>query len=457
MFKRLLFVNFRIVYGLSQRFRHRFTPAGLLFFGGAVAAGIFGANTRQTLAYQIFSLLAAALVLSMATALRFARRFIVARELPRFGTVGQPVHYELTVANHGSRSEAGLSLVDRIHGAFPSYEEFRNADDPDDRSRNWFDRIVGYPRLLGLMRRRRGASTAPIDLPAIPPHDKVRVDTVLMPLRRGYVRFSGVGLARPDPLGLFRAVQEHPARGTLLVLPRLYRVPKIRLDGRRRYQRGGMSLASTVGDSQEFLSLREYRPGDPMRAIHWRSFARIGKPVVKEFQDEFFVRHGLVLDTFADSVEAECFEEAVSVAASFAVAVPDQDSLLDLMFIGNQAYRFTAGRGLAQSENMLEVLACVQPCRHQPFAMLSRLILGHIREMSGFICVLLAWDTARRELVSALCAAGAPVQVLVVTRPDVKLDPADGPLADQPRRLVSLPVGSIQEIFDHMAAERSAS
>ena len=38
--------------------------------------------------------------------------------------------------------------------------------------------------------------------------------------------------------------------------------------------------------------------GDPLRKIHWRSWARRGKPVVKEYQEEYFSRIALVLDTF---------------------------------------------------------------------------------------------------------------------------------------------------------------
>jgi uncharacterized protein (DUF58 family) len=56
---------------------------------------------------------------------------------------------------------------------------------------------------------------------------------------------------------------------------------------------------------------------------------------VKEFEDEFFVRHALVLDTFTDEPHSEILEEAVSVAASFACTVLTQESLLDLLFVGN--------------------------------------------------------------------------------------------------------------------------
>ena len=48
----------------------------------------------------------------------------------------------------------------------------------------------------------------------------------------------------------------------------------------------------------------------------------------------FSCGHALVLDTFTDEPHSEIFEEAVSVAASFACTVLTQESLLDLLFVG---------------------------------------------------------------------------------------------------------------------------
>ena len=67
-------------------------------------------------------------------------------------------------------------------------------------------------------------------------------------------------------------------------------------------------------------------------------------------------------------------EEAVSVAASFAAGVRAQDSLLDLMVVGPEAYVFTAGRGVGHLERMLEILADVRPCVDRPFSTLHRLV-----------------------------------------------------------------------------------
>lgn len=266
----------------------------------------------------------------------------------------------------------------------------------------------------------------------------------LIPLRRGVLRFNGVTLARPDPLGLFRGFTTVPSSQATLVLPRRYPLPTIALPGTMKYQAGGIALASNVGQSDEFVALREYRHGDPLRHIHWRSWAKFGKPVVREFEDEFFVRHALVLDTFSDHPRTEVFEEAVSVAASFAYSVRTQESLLDLLFVGPQSYCFTAGRGLARSDQMLEILASVQTCRDHLFLELEKLVLNHVNVVSGCICVLIAWDVERQKFVEKLLALAVPVLVLIIVPAGhgKSLDPE--PMRERPDQFHVLEVGKIE-------------
>jgi uncharacterized protein (DUF58 family) len=305
-------------------------------------------------------------------------------------------------------------------------------------------------RPFSLVRRRRTNPFKPAILketavPPIPSQQTVAVSVEIIPLRRGILRFAGLALSRTDPLGLFRATARVAAPQTVLILPKRYLLPPIALPGAMKYQQGGVALASNVGQSDEFVALRDYRRGDPIRHIHWRSWARTGKPIVKEFEDEFFVRHALVLDTFTDRPHTDLFEEAVSVAASFACTVLTQESLLDLLFVGAQAYCFTAGRGLAHADQMLEILASVRPCREQPLATLEELVINHASTVSGCICVLLAWDKARQELVKKLKVMGLPVLILVVTPAgEVKaLEP--GPMRDEPDRFHVLEMGRIEE------------
>ncbi|OGK92017.1 MAG: hypothetical protein A2X51_09375 [Candidatus Rokubacteria bacterium GWC2_70_24] len=412
--RRLLFRAFGLTFLAERWIRRRFTTAGLLALGATAAAAVVGLDTNRTLAYQAFTFLVALLTVAMAASLSFRGRFSVRRLLPHFATAGELLAYRVVIRNETARVQAGLTLMDETADPRPAFEELLRAREPGEERRNWFDRTVGYPRWMWLIGRNQRAWIPEVPLPALSPRGDGEARVEIVPLRRGPLRLMAVTLARSDPLGLFRARVTVSAPQSVLVLPRRYPVPALALPGPRKYQQGGVALAASVGDSEEFVALRDYRPGDPVRRIHWKSWARSGRPVVKEFQDEFFVRHALVLDTFAAPEEGARFEEAVSVAASFACAAPTQDALLDLMFVGAEAYCFTAGRGLAHTDRMLEILACVEPATGLSFRALRDAVMERHASLSGCICVLLGWDDERRDLVGRLGALGVPALVLVI-------------------------------------------
>ena len=261
----------------------------------------------------------------------------------------------------------------------------------------------------------RGAEITTQTLPPIPPGSDIEIKMTLSPTRRGYVYFENMRFACPDPFGLCHAFETIHQPDSILILPKCYPVKKISLSGCRTYQRGGVQLAISVGDAEEFVSLRDYRAGDPLRHIHWKSVAKMGKPLIKEYQDEFFVRHALILDTFTDHPFNTLFETAVSVASSFAAAPRSQDVLLDLMLVGTQAYCFSSGRGLAQTEQLLEILACVSASTDQDFSRLYPLVMEHATSLSGCVCILLNWEQERQNFVQSLNNAGIPLLVIVIS------------------------------------------
>jgi len=425
--------------------RCRFTRAGQLLLVAIVATGVLGIDTERTLAYQAFTLLASLILVAMLSSVFYRPRFRVRRRLPAFATVGDALTYHVVVANQSSTMQRDLVLMENVDAKFPSHTEFRRIRQPAEAEHNWFDRTVGYPRWAWLMRQRRGVDTSEYALASLPAAKETELSVTVMPLRRGYINFSGAIIARPDPFGLFRAFARVVTQDALLVLPRRYAVPNIQLPGSRRYQQGGVALASSVGDAQEFFSLRDYRPGDPLRDIHWRSWARRGEPIVKKYQDEYFVRHALVLDTFIETLEHPVFEDAVSAAASFAYSIQQHDALLDLMFVGTEAYRFTTGRSLSSIDSMMEVLACVQPCLDKSFTELQKLVTHHASQLSGAICILLSWDETRQAFVETLRGMGIPLLVLVVTDEANAEDLDPGPMADQPQHFHALEIGRIEE------------
>jgi uncharacterized protein (DUF58 family) len=365
------------------------------------------------------------------------------------------MRYALVLRQRSARAQTGLAAREALADPRPTAAAFAAAREPHEARRNRFDRAVGYPRWIWLVRRNVRAEAREQPVPALPPAGAVEVTAELTPRRRGYLDLAAVMLSRPDPFGLFKAQRRIPAPQRLLVLPRRYPVPPLTLPGARRFQPGGVSLAGSVGDSEDFVSLRDYRPGDPLRRIHWRSWARTGRPIVKEHQNEFFVRHALVLDTFTGPERLPHLEAAVSVAASFAVAVPTQESLLDLMFVGDRAYTFTAGRGVGHVDRMLEVLACVEACPAQPFAALARAVATREAELSGCIVVLVDWDEPRRAWLRDLAARGMPVLALIVTGPGDAPVAADDLAGLRDVAVHPLPMGRLAEALDGLATARA--
>jgi hypothetical protein len=389
-------------------------------------------------AYLVFALLTGLWLCAFFGAAFFRPRLRGARRLPRYGTAGQTLAYRWLVQNAGLSASEGVSVSERFHERAPSYREFRASRGRLDESRTAVERWSGYGRWRALTRRWKAAAPS-CPLPATLPGGRGEAAATAVPARRGRLEFQGATLERVEPLGLLKAFSPIEPSDQVLVLPKRYPVGRLSLPGASRHQPGGVALASRIGDSPEFVGLRDYRPGDPLRRIDWKAWAKEGRPIVREYHDEQFVRHALVLDTFAPPEREVHFEEAVSVAASFAATVLTQESLLDLLFVVDQAYCVTAGRGVGSAEHMLEVLAGVERCDEHPFSLLAASVGRRTASLTGCLFVLTDYDAQRRALVESVEASGVPVRAYVVCGPERTRG------ADWPPSIRRLEIGKIAE------------
>ena len=444
--KYLLYHIYRWMHAFKKWRNQRFTPVGQAALAGLVLAAVVGLDTKQTMVYQVFTLLLALILIDMISSLIFRFRFSANRILPRFGSAEDSMEYRVVIYNQTTRTQQGLWLFENFPEPYPKYREFLAVIEPDQKRRNRFDQALGYYRWLWLISRKQQASAKSIQLPSLAPQSETQIVVKIIPSRRGILRLTSLTVARPGPMGLFFARKTVSVPQSITILPKRYDLGPIDLAGSRKYQSGGVALASSVGDSEEFISLRDYRPGDPLRKIHWKSWAKAGKPVVKEYQDEFFLRHALILDTFQDAGFSETLEEAVSVAASLACQVQTQESLLDLIFVGTEAYCFTSGRGLAGTDKILEILAGVVPCQDKSFSYLTPVVVGRAAQLSSCICILLAWDGERKKLVELLKSLDIPTLIMVIANVEdltSNLDP--GPMMDKPQNFHLLTVGNVEQ------------
>jgi uncharacterized protein (DUF58 family) len=397
---RMYFRGSGVYHFLARRCR----PAGIALGLVLVLATCLGIGHGRSSVYQLFSLSLGMGLIGLPWALARRASVEAKRELPRFATAGETLCYTVRIRHHGRNRLKRAWLADTPPDPRPSLEDFTLLREPGEEERNGFDRRFAYFRwqwlLLGNRLFTGGGSRDELDLKQ---GQQASIAMELTPLRRGVIRFDDLRVLLPDPFGLFQRCRRVKApSATLTVLPRRYPLPPIELPGGAAFKISGEANTNSIGNSGEFVGLRDYRPGDPLRQIHWKSWARTGRPIVKELEDTYYPRYGLIVDTLSVARTDHQFEEAISVAASFAASIDTSESLLDLMFIKNEAHLVTAGRGLERAEKLLEVLAGVSPQREENFDALASLVLRHRDDLTSCLVIFNGWDESRRRFLHTL-------------------------------------------------------
>jgi hypothetical protein len=398
---------------INRRARRRNSDRGRLLQTGTFICGAVGLDTDLSFVYQLFALLFCTLVFARLSIKVRSPDVSVRRLLPKYATAGVPFEYFISVINDGNRVERDLKVIDNPKIIPPDLAQFERMREPGEETRNAYDRWLGFHRFIWLQKLNTGISLENADVPDVELLSHAQAIVEATPLRRGHVYFESTTVLHPDPFGLNYGATEFDNREHLTVLPKRYPVPRrFEFKGGRHFQPGGINSTWSIGESDEFVSLRDYRDGDPIRKIHWASSAKREKPVVKEFQDEFFIRQALIVDTFGDNPVV--FEEVISVAASLLMNMENLDGLMDLCFMSTRPEMITAGRGHAQTSQQLEALATLQLTEELP-ADFADFISEHARRMSGCLLVLSSFNEQQQTLLAAIENAGVQTAVFIVT------------------------------------------
>jgi uncharacterized protein (DUF58 family) len=132
----------------------------------------------------------------------------------------------------------------------------------------------------------------------------------MVAVRRGPVSAHAWRMGTSDPLGFFVGVRRVPESEVALILPRF-----ASLAGRRPARELEAAMAAPrAGSGNELFGIREYRPGDSLRRIHWRSSARHGELVVREYEPPGVPTLTILVDPAPPTVEIA--DQVARIAAS---------------------------------------------------------------------------------------------------------------------------------------------
>jgi uncharacterized repeat protein (TIGR01451 family) len=370
---------------LDDGYRGGLTPMGRAVFWGLIAASVLRLGSLSEGLYVVLAAVGAMIIGGFVVGVPFRPRVSVVRRLPPPPSAGETWSYEVTVTNTGTAPCRDLHLTER-----------------------------GLPAAL----RPVGE---PEPIPVLAPGESARVRLTLDCRKRGTYTLRALQAASSFPAGLVKLGWRDTAADRVLVYPAFFRLEHFEVPVGAVHQPGGIPVASRVGESMELSGLREWRQGDRPRDVHWAAYARTGRLVVREYQEEHFARLALVLDVEAARREDEPhFERGLSLAAAIADALARQEYIIDIFAAGDDVHHFQAGRSIAHFDNILELLAALEPGSRLDVEALSSAILPLARQLSAVIFVMTGWDDERRGIVEAMRGLSVAVRV-VCARPGVVL------------------------------------
>ena len=198
------------------------------------------------------------------------------------------------------------------------------------------------------LRVRSSSASYPVVWDATGVHADIAVPTQ----RRGPVSLGPWVLERVDPWGLMRRRVGEVEGVALLVVPRVRPVSLAALPSALADFGGSAEMGTTT-----FATLREYVIGDELRHVHWRSSAKTGKLMMRQYVDITRPRITLVLVAEERAyTSADEFEEAVDFIASLAAVA--SSSGLDVEVVTTAGERASHGGG--RSTAVLDLLALVE-------------------------------------------------------------------------------------------------
>jgi len=293
--------------------RIRFTTGGAVFTAGAFAIGFAAVNTGNNLLCLLLGAMLGFIALSGWLSEQALRGLEVRRRTPQGVTVGKTLRIVYHVINGKRR--------------FPTLAVHLLEDD--------------LPGAAFIGRLDAGEAIT------------VRSENHF--IRRGIYPLNALTLSTAFPFGFFTKERDITLPGELVIWPRADRPVALPAPpGGRNRPRYSDTSGVTLGAGGEFRGLREYRVGDDPRDLHWRSTARTGEPVMREYDQDSADTIWICLDTRDEPGDRA--EDAVETAASLAARAFQEGRRFALV---TPAGYVGAGTGSGQLERILDVLARV--------------------------------------------------------------------------------------------------
>jgi uncharacterized protein (DUF58 family) len=191
---------------------------------------------------------------------------------------------------------------------------------------------------------------------------------------RGRYTIGPLSVRLSDPFGFVELTRSFSSKVAVVVTPQVIPLPAVRLSGDWSGAGDNRPRAFAAAGTED-VTIREYRLGDDLRRIHWRSSARADELMVRREEQPHQSRATILLDTrqsaHRGSGPASSFEYAVTAAASIGAHLARHQFVVRLLSEEKTADAHWHDRGISgpvEVQMLLDALAVVQTSPNVEFA-----------------------------------------------------------------------------------------
>jgi uncharacterized protein (DUF58 family) len=283
-------------------------------------------------------------------------------------------------------------------------------------------------------RRREDHESASAIFPQIGRGQPARAEYRVRFGRRGRYEFGPIRATSRFPLRLVSRTISFPARDEFVVLPRLGRLTNRWTQVRRGPEPGPRRVLQRHGLTEgDFYGMRDWRAGDSRRWIHWRTSARRGKLMVRQFEQPRSENLTLLLELWRperpEPRDEDIIELAVSFAATIAADVCRRGGCqLRVGIAGEELIALGGGASRALARDVLERLALAEASPREQLGDLVR--RGLENGPVGGRIVLISTRPASSDESDRIAAAAATPQVYSALSGMLRVDASGDELFD---------------------------
>jgi uncharacterized protein (DUF58 family) len=306
-----------------------FSLTGLVYCCVMMLLGLAAINHNINLLFGVFGLMIGILLVAGVLSRRVLYKLGVHRSLPDHAVVGVPARVEYRFRNDKLFWPSMAVTAYEIDGA---------------------EHFAQQPRAYLMHAAARSEVIAP---------------STVTPIRRGVHTFNRYQLCTSFPFGFVRRAISARQSDRLLVYPAIGQVDRAVLDLCRAAEHMGSAVRPRQGGQDEFYGVKEHRPGDSLRHIHWKRSARTleagGTLVAREMTQVAPPRLLLLVDTWlVDPSDADraAVERTIAMAASLCAGALEEDLSVGLLAWGGDGWRrIEPSRGKRHRGDVLAALA----------------------------------------------------------------------------------------------------